>query len=118
LAESAFSVDRGFYSPREHNWPVLANQGSSVMSTWCAGRPGILLARAYAWQLSREARLLTEVQDGLKHFRSSPMGTDHWCCGSLGNAEILRSLADIIGQPEFAEHSVELIGKVVHRASQ
>jgi type 2 lantibiotic biosynthesis protein LanM len=118
LADSAFSVDRGFYSHREHNWPVLANQGSSFMTTWCAGRPGILLARAYAWQLSRDARLLTEVQDGLKHFRTSPMGTDHWCCGSLGNAEILRSLAAIIGQPEFAERSVELIGKVIHRASQ
>ena len=118
LADHAFSIDRPFYSHRERNWPVSATQGSGFMTTWCAGLPGILLARAYAWQLTREDRLLGEIRDGLKHFRSSLTGTDHWCCGNLGNAEILLSLAEILGQPEIAERSVKLIAQVINRASQ
>jgi lantibiotic modifying enzyme len=118
LAHDAFGTDRQFYSQQEHNWPVLAVPGSGFMTTWCAGRPGILLARAYAWQLTREERLLGELRDGLKHFRNSLIGTDHWCCGNLGNAEVLLSLAEILGQPEVAERSAELVTKVIHRASQ
>jgi type 2 lantibiotic biosynthesis protein LanM len=118
LARSAFSVDRQFYSHQAGNWPVMASQGSGFMTTWCGGLPGILLARAYAWQVTHEDRLLGEVQDGLKHFRTTLIGTDHWCCGNLGNAEVLLSLAEILGQQEIAERSVELIAKVLNRASQ
>ena len=88
------------------------------MTTWCAGRPGILLARALAWQLTGEEKLLSEVRDGLKHFRPSPIGTDHWCCGNLGNAEVLLSLAEILGERELAERAADLTAKVIHRASQ
>jgi type 2 lantibiotic biosynthesis protein LanM len=118
LAQDAFDVDRRFYSHQEHNWPVLATPGSGFMTTWCAGRPGILLARAHAWQLTRQERLLNEVRDGLKHFRTSPIGTDHWCCGNLGNAEVLLSLAEILNEREVAERAADLTAKAIHRASQ
>jgi type 2 lantibiotic biosynthesis protein LanM len=118
LAQDAFDIDRQFYSQQEHNWPVLATAGSGFMTTWCAGRPGILLARAHAWQLTREERLLSEVRDGLGHFRTSPIGTDHWCCGNLGNAEVLLSLAEILDEREVAERASDLTAKVIHRASR
>jgi type 2 lantibiotic biosynthesis protein LanM len=118
LTQDAFAVDRQFYSQLEHNWPVLAMPGSGFMTTWCAGRPGILLARAYAWQLTHEERLLSEVRDGLRHFRISPIGTDHWCCGNLGNAEVLLSLAEILDERQVAERAADLTAKVIHRASQ
>jgi type 2 lantibiotic biosynthesis protein LanM len=117
LANDAFGVDRQFYSPQERNWPVMASHGSSFMTTWCAGLPGVLLARAYAWQVTHDDRLLGEVQNGLKNFPSL-LGTDHWCCGNLGNAEILLSLAQILGQLESRDRSIELMEKVIHRASK
>jgi type 2 lantibiotic biosynthesis protein LanM len=118
LAQDAFDVDRRFYSQQENNWPVLATPGSGFMTTWCAGRPGILLARAHAWKLTRDERLLSEVRDGLRHFRTTPIGTDHWCCGNLGNAEVLLSLAKILDEPLVAERAADLTAKVIHRASQ
>jgi type 2 lantibiotic biosynthesis protein LanM len=118
LAQDAFDIDRQFYSQQAHNWPVLATPGSGFMTTWCAGRPGILLARAQAWKLTREEKLLSEVRDGLKQFRASLIGTDHWCCGNLGNAEVLLSLAEILDEREVAERAADLTAKVIHRASQ
>ena len=114
LAQCAFEFDRRFYSSKNRNWPILTTNSSAFMRTWCAGLPGILLARATAWQLTGDQSLYSEVNEGLPHFDSSLSGTDHWCCGNLGNAEILSFLEDLFNRKKGVAR--ELVEKTIERA--
>jgi lantibiotic modifying enzyme len=114
LAQRAFEFDRRFYSSKNRNWPILTTTSSAFMRTWCAGLPGILLARATAWQLTGDQILYAEVNEGFQHFDSSLLGTDHWCCGNLGNAEILSFLEDLLNRKKGRAR--ELMEKTIDRA--
>jgi type 2 lantibiotic biosynthesis protein LanM len=116
LAQRAFAFDRRFYSAEAHNWPVLISSPSRYMRTWCAGLPGILLARATGWQLTRDPNLYSEIEENFLHFDSTLAGTDHWCCGNLGNAEILSYLGEVLNRHN--EHGRKLLRKTIDRALQ
>jgi len=116
LAQRAFEFDRRFYSEKTHNWPILSTNPSRFMRTWCAGLPGILLARATAWHLTGDEKLFAEVDEGLQHFDLSLSGMDHWCCGNLGNAEILFFLEGLLSHKEG--NAKELLNRTLDRALQ
>jgi type 2 lantibiotic biosynthesis protein LanM len=116
LAQRAFEFDRRFYSKKTHNWPILSTDRLRFMRTWCAGLPGILLARATAWDLTGDEKLLAELEEGLQYFDLSLSGTDHWCCGNLGNAEILFFLEGLLGQKK--SNAKELLKTTLDRALQ
>ena len=68
LAIKALQFDRRFYLGCENNWPVHAADQKAQMSAWCAGLPGMLLARLAVAEISGHLELSDEIDRILRHF--------------------------------------------------
>jgi type 2 lantibiotic biosynthesis protein LanM len=98
-AARALVYERSHFDRERGNWPDF-RQGKAkplgFMTSWCHGAPGIALGRACLWgspmwdDLAQE-ELVLALDTTAAH--AMPR-TDHLCCGSLGLAGLLRSLAD------------------------
>ena len=113
---TAFDAEAG-------NWPDFRTSATSgFMLGWCAGAPGIALARlrmldllpdhpdAPAWQVELERAATTTAEAPLLH-------RDHLCCGNLGRAAILQVLADRTSRPAWRAAGERLVDAVAARAS-
>ena len=66
------------------------------MTSWCHGAPGIALGRACLFGTPLwDAFCLDEMAKALTTLTAFPLpATDHICCGAMGNAAVLRILAE------------------------
>jgi lantibiotic modifying enzyme len=115
LAVKALQFDRRFYLNRENNWPVLAREQNASMSAWCAGLPGMLLARLAVAEISDHPRLLDEIHRILRNFPEQS-GLDFWCCGALGLAEVLLFAATRLQRPDLQTKAQTMLSSIIERA--
>ena len=115
LAIKALQFDRRFYLSRENNWPVLAGEQKAPMSAWCAGLPGMLLARLAVAEICDRPQLLDETDRILRHFPEQS-SMDFWCCGGLGLAEILLFAATRLRRPDLQTKAYAMLSSIIERA--
>lgn len=96
LADQAIAWEDSLFDAREENWPDLrhggadAPGGTSFMSTWCHGAPGIGLGRAIGLRTSADAGRRADFDMALRTTERHGIGDrDGLCCGVLGRAELL-----------------------------
>ena len=123
-AEQAFRNERHYYNAEQENRPdfrsftpaTAGTEAPTVCSvTWCHGAPGIGLSRLRAFQLTGQdvyrdeanaalrttARMLSASVQGLQDNFSL-------CHGASGNAELLITASEVLGDPS----QMELVTKV------
>jgi len=116
IARLAVDFDRRFYADSARNWPVTVSPNSGFMMAWCSGLPGILLSRCFVGRVLEEPAIAEEIRLGIPVLTNYFSGMDHWCCGNLGNAEILLTLAEETGDEVLADTARALILKTINQA--
>ena len=99
-ASRALSYERERFDVDHGNWPdyreYKPDQPSIFMTSWCHGAPGIALSRACFFGTPLwDAFCLDEMTTALQTLIALPLpNQDHVCCGTMGNASLLRILAE------------------------
>jgi type 2 lantibiotic biosynthesis protein LanM len=117
--------ESGLLDPTEGNWldlrPDVRTTGTGFMKGWCAGAPGIGLARlrllellpgdpdAARWRAESEVAMRTTATGALL------MG-DHVCCGNLGRVIVLRCATAVTGDPQWSHAADAIVDAVLDRA--
>jgi hypothetical protein len=103
------------YDPDARNWPDYRDSahGGGFMMGWCAGAPGIALTRLRMLQLLPNAEQVPSWREDLLVAADTTAGAplfarDHLCCGNLGNAAILRTLAAATSTTETMPGTADL----------
>lgn len=118
----AHAYERSVFSAADRNWPVLrSGQDSGVaapmMTAWCHGAPGIVLARALAADLVGDSAMHLEIAVGLETTsRFGAAQADHLCCGNLGRAEVLFTAGHSIKSLDAIGAALKIAGSVVQKA--
>ena len=96
------------------------------MTSWCHGAPGIALSRACLFGTPLwDDKCEDEIGVALKTLTALPTpATDHLCCGTFGNAGILRVVSEgpwVANLPESTlkaaiERSSDLVNRAVTRS--
>ena len=99
-ASRALAYERERFDANQGNWPdyrdYKPDQSSTFMTSWCHGAPGIALGRSCLFGTPLwDACCLDEMATALKTLIAFPLPTtDHICCGAMGNASVLRIVAE------------------------
>lgn len=99
-ASRALAYERERFDADHGNWPdyrdYKPDQPSRFMTSWCHGAPGIALGRACLFGTPLwDAFCLEEMATALTTLTAFPLPTaDHICCGAMGNAAVLRIVAE------------------------
>jgi type 2 lantibiotic biosynthesis protein LanM len=116
----AHAYERGLFSIADRNWPVLAaNDGapSAMMTAWCHGAPGVILARALSAATLNDPEISVEIGAGLEATARLGAGqSDHVCCGNLGRAEVLLTVGYALNSVEPIGAALSIAGSVVKKA--
>ena len=129
-ASRALAYERERFDADHGNWPdyrdYKPDQPSRFMTSWCHGAPGIALGRACLFGTPLwDAFCLEEMATALQTLIAFPLPTtDHICCGAMGNAAVLRIVAegpwsDQLPEPlrcAAIERSSQLVNQSVARA--
>jgi lantibiotic biosynthesis protein len=124
-AQEALRYERSCFDPQQENWPdfrsVSQTGGPVFAAAWCHGAPGIGLSRLRVYQVLQDQQCLAEAQAATrttgKILEMSMMsGQDNYslCHGNCGNAELLLSAGDLVGNGDslkivqrLADHALE-----------
>ena len=104
------------------NWPDFrTTSATDFMLGWCAGAPGIALARMRLLQLLPDhpeaARWEEQLEAGARAAAAADLiDRDHLCCGNLGRAVILRALGTHRRRSEWVGAGDRLRDAVAARA--
>ena len=99
-ASKALRYERDRFDPESGNWPDYRDhepdQPNSFMTSWCHGAPGIALSRICLFGSPLwDDECLHEIAAALKTVTNLKLPfCDHLCCGTFGNAAILRIIAE------------------------
>jgi type 2 lantibiotic biosynthesis protein LanM len=121
----AFAYEDSVFDTDEGNWPDFRLPGDeqSFMLGWCAGAPGIGLARM------RALELLPEHPDALHWRRALELSAeamtslelqrrDHVCCGNFGRAIALGLMGHSMQRPDWVATAGDLVALIQARAVQ
>lgn len=129
-AARALNYERGHFDRKHLNWPDFRDSDSinpRFMTSWCHGAPGIALSRACLFGSPLWDEIcMNEISSALETLTALKIPfCDHLCCGTFGNAGILRNVA--VGPwaeslPESVcikaiERSTELVEQALSRAA-
>lgn len=123
-ATRAHAYERSVFSASDRNWPVLrsgqdSGVGAPMMTAWCHGAPGVVLARALAADLVADSAMQVEIAVGLETTsRPGALQADHLCCGNLGRAEVLFTAGHRIKSLDAIGAALKIAGSVVHKARE
>ena len=121
----AFAYEDSVFDTDEGNWPDFRLPGDeqSFMLGWCAGAPGIGLARMRALELlpghpdvllwRRALELSAEATASLEL-----LPRDHVCCGNSGRAIALGLMGRSMQRPEWLATANDLMVSIQARAEQ
>ena len=129
-AHKALTYERERFDAEHLNWPDYRSrdpdQPNTFMTSWCSGAPGIALSRACLFGSPLWDEIcVVEMANALQTLTSLKLPfCDHLCCGTFGNAGILRIVAEgpwAMSLPESVrtaaiERSSELVSRAVARA--
>ena len=99
-ATKALIYERERFDAEHLNWPDYRNrqpdQPNIFMTTWCHGAPGIALSRACLFGSPLwDEKCVAEIANALQTLTALKLPfCDHLCCGTFGNAGILRIVAE------------------------
>ena len=99
-ATKALIYERERFDAEHLNWPDYRNrqpdQPNIFMTTWCHGAPGIALSRACLFGSPLwDEKCVAEIANVLQTLTALKLPFfDHLCCGTFGNAGILRIVAE------------------------
>lgn len=120
-AARALRYERDRFDSVNGNWPDYRNheadQHNSFMTSWCHGAPGIALSRVCLFGSPLwDDECLDEIAVALKTLINLKMPFfDHLCCGTFGNAAILRVVAE---GPWATSLSGSIVAAAIARSSQ
>ncbi len=128
-ASRGLAYERDRFDDEHGNWPDYRDyspeEPNKFMTSWCHGAPGIALSRACLFGTPLwDDTCIAEMATALKTLIELDLPfTDHLCCGSFGNASILRIVAEgpwaeNLPQPltmAAVEHSSQLVGQALSR---
>ena len=121
----AFAYEDFVFDADEGNWPDfrLPDDEQSFMLGWCAGAPGIGLARMRALELLPGhpdallwRRALELSAEATASFELRPR--DHLCCGNSGRAIALGLMGRSMQRPEWVAAANDLMVLIQARAVQ
>jgi type 2 lantibiotic biosynthesis protein LanM len=121
----AFAYEDSVFDANEGNWPDfrLLGDEQSFMLGWCAGAPGIGLARMRALELLPEhpdvllwRRALELSAEAMISLELQPR--DHVCCGNSGRAIALGLMGRSTQRPEWLAAANDLVVSIQARAEQ
>jgi type 2 lantibiotic biosynthesis protein LanM len=121
----AFAYEDSVFDANEGNWPDfrLLGDEQSFMLGWCAGAPGIGLARMRALELLPEhpdvllwRRALELSAEAMASLDLQPR--DHVCCGNFGRAIALGLMGRSTQRPEWLATANDLVVSIQARAEQ
>lgn len=121
----AFAYEDSVFDADEGNWPDFRLPGDeqSFMLGWCAGAPGIGLARMRALELLPEhpdvllwRRALELSAEATVSLKLRPR--DHVCCGNFGRAISLGLMGRSMQRPEWVSTANDLVVSIQARAVQ
>ena len=100
VALQAFRYERSCFNTAEQNWPDFRAEQASYPVFWCHGAAGIGLCRLRAWQLLGDKQLLAEAKVAMHTVaeRSSSLASFSLCHGQAGNADVLISGSQLLGE--------------------
>jgi len=131
-AAKALSYERERFDAEHLNWPdyrdYQPDQPNKFMTSWCHGAPGIALSRACLFGSPLWDELcVDEMAIALQTLTALEMPSfDHLCCGTFGNAGVLRvvaegpwakSLTESVREAAI-ERSSEIVAQAVSIANQ
>ena len=110
-AKEALRYERRWFDPQQENWPDFRSLNQTgapaCAAAWCHGAPGIGLSRVRVYQLLHDEESLAEtraaVRTTIKTLNaaiSTGQGNYSLCHGNCGNAELLISAGDVLGDNE------------------
>ncbi|MGI8745776.1 MAG: type 2 lanthipeptide synthetase LanM [Bryobacteraceae bacterium] len=106
-ARSGLEHERSQFSGEHGDWPDQQNRSGSMsfMTGWCAGAPGIGLARLRMYgdapdDLALAQELETSIQATLRH---SGKRHHHLCCGEAGRILFLTTATRILDRPSLRD---------------
>ncbi|MCX6433360.1 MAG: hypothetical protein NTX29_11410 [Actinobacteria bacterium] len=109
----------------EGNWPDFRDPGTSpsFMLGWCAGAPGIGLARIQALTSAPThpdaGRWWDDIHSAVRATIAAPNSpVDHVCCGNLGRAAFLREAGAWADEPTWVAAAAAIDMDVFDRAGQ
>lgn len=92
-ATEALAYERAVRDDAAGNWPDLRDNDpkspAPIMTTWCNGAPGILLARARVLAIDEIGDARADFDLALRTSRTASSAALHLCCGTAGIDEIL-----------------------------
>lgn len=108
-ARGALEYERSLFEPERDGWPDLREEDdphrANVMSTWCAGAPGIALARSRMLMFEDRAELRTDLELALRVTKSTSLRAEHLCCGAAGIDLVLYEVGRRVGDNSLVELS-------------
>jgi len=121
----AFAYEDSVFDTDEGNWPDFRLPGDerSFMLGWCAGAPGIGLARMRALELLPEHPHALLWRRDLE-LSAEAMGSldlqlrDHVCCGNFGRAISLGLMGRSMQRPDWVATAGDLVDSIQARAVQ
>jgi type 2 lantibiotic biosynthesis protein LanM len=109
----------------EGNWPDFRDTvtSPSFMLGWCAGAPGIGLARIQALTSAPThadaGQWREDIHTAVRATIAAPSSpVDHVCCGNLGRATFLREAGDWADEPTWVAAAAAIDRDVFDRAQQ
>jgi hypothetical protein len=115
-AERAFQYERSWFDEEESNWPDFRERPGqdrrpkvppTFVTAWCHGAPGIALSRLDAYRVLGDvvdkAEALTALETtahAVEESLVSGVGGFSLCHGLAGNADILRTGSEMLGQDQ------------------
>jgi lantibiotic modifying enzyme len=118
----ALAYEAGTFDSDAGNWPDFRDgSGGGFMLGWCAGAPGIALARATLMRMLPDhpaaATWEQEVEAAARTIATAPLQPrDHVCCGNLGRAVILHTLGVQFRRDDWLAAADQVADAVAARA--
>jgi len=129
-ALAAIAYERSLFSPEARNWRDLrlsiaghdshpARHGTSFMTAWCHGAPGIGLGRLATLQQLDDPAVREEIETALRTTLDHGFGRGHALChGDLGNLELLLQAGTVLADRRWHEEAYCLAGPIADCVSR
>lgn len=123
-ARGALRYERSWFCPERESWPDLRKdretpEGRPFFYAWCHGAPGIGLGRVAMLSSLDDPEILSEIRAAVRSTLAEGFGTCHCLChGDLGNLDLLRKAAPVLGDPELAVRAGHLAAGALSRIEE